>query len=151
MKRMLKVTSFYFHLLVIGDLAARLPPTQTNYELLEQERHHEIECFFNTTFKSIGTSPYRGTAVVLPIEPGLKVFPYIRLWTEIPLKRFHRPVSDRGTSLVPCSRASEVENNLTVKGSAPEPWFILSRIVRYYFRLSQTTWFSWLRNCGPHG
>jgi len=34
-------------------------PTTSDYEFSEQAIHHEIEWFFATTFKDVGTSPFR--------------------------------------------------------------------------------------------
>ena len=42
------------------------PDFASDYELLAQAMHHEIEWFFATTFRSIGTSPYRVTGE--PVE-----------------------------------------------------------------------------------
>ena len=57
---LLKSTYCFFrvHLLTVGSLTSF---TTSDYELSEQEIHHEIEWFFTTTFKCTGTSPYRGT------------------------------------------------------------------------------------------
>lgn len=50
------------YLLTVGSFTAS---ATSDYELSEQATHHAIEWFFATTFKGIGTSPYRGTAVRL--------------------------------------------------------------------------------------
>lgn len=47
-----------FYLLTTNSFTT---PVISDYELSKRATHHEIEWFFATTFKSIGTSPYRGT------------------------------------------------------------------------------------------
>ena len=58
-----------FYLLTVGAFTA---PVISDYELSEQAMHPEIEWFFATTFKCIGTSPYRGTGE--PVERDIIQF-----------------------------------------------------------------------------
>src|SRR5215471_1852708 len=69
------------------------PSPVSDYESSQQEIHHEIECFFATTFKSVATSPYR--VLSFPYAGPLPTSKMISSSTGVPSGRLATPYTRR--------------------------------------------------------